>query len=354
MYTPALLKHLKDTGLRGEEVFYAINNEVSDATGGRQEPAIYITGGRPFSFHSDQGELPQPTSPTQLSTTATATATPPPAAPEEPRQPETSATASDSFPKEEIEGFFWRWIDAWQSRDSARYQGHYGSCFAGTTYSHVSGHKSMTRREWMADKAGKFARATGIEVGVENARYQIDGDAVLLAFTQKFVTTYKSGSRPYRDVGEKVLVLRREGGGLKIMSEKFFPPDVRHSHSTAGDSGLYSVVSTFVRDWADAWESRDLGRYRAFYHTAFQGKKGSGMLGYDAWMDDMGSKFRKASWISVEMGELDIRESGDRYTVRYKQTYKSSNYSDVGYKTLTLVKDAGGDLRIVGESWSAK
>jgi adhesin transport system outer membrane protein len=137
------------------------------------------------------------------------------------------------------------------------------------------------------------------------------------------------------------------------MSEKFFPPDVRHTDGTAGDSGLYSVITTFVHDWADAWEARDLERYSTFYHPDFQGKKGSGMLGYDAWMEDMAAKFNKAGRITVGMGELDIEETGDRYRVRYKQTYKSSNYSDVGYKTLTLGKDAEGNLSIIGESWSA-
>lgn len=345
MYTPALLKHLKNPKLRGEEVFYAINNEVSEQTGGVQTPAIYITGGRAFSFHSEQGELPEPAvDPTPLAATeappATPTATPPP------------ATADPAaFTKEEIEAFFWSWIDAWQSRDLARYESHYGSYFAGTSYSHTSGHKSMTRREWMADKASKFSRAQRIEIGVENANFQTDGDAVILAFTQKFLTQY--GKEPYRDEGLKVLLIRREDGQLKIMSEKFFPPDVRHTDGTAGNSGLYSVITTFVHDWADAWEARDLERYSSFYHPDFQGKKGSGMLGYDAWMEDMGAKFRKAGWITVGMGDLDISEVGDQYRVRYKQTYKSSNFSDVGYKTLTLGKDAEGNLFIIGESWSA-
>jgi uncharacterized caspase-like protein/ketosteroid isomerase-like protein len=348
MYTPALLKHLKNPKLRGEEVFYAINNEVSDQTGGQQEPAIYITGGRPFSFHSEQGELPEPeVDPTPLAATdvpPAAPTAPPPAA----RTGEADAAA---FTKEEIEAFFWSWIDAWQSRDLARYESHYGSYFAGTSYSHTSGHKSMTRREWMADKAGKFSRAQRIEIGVENANYQIDGDAVILGFTQKFLTQY--GKEPYRDEGGKILLIRREDGDLKIMSEKFFPPDVRHTDGTAGNSGLYSVITTFVHDWADAWEARDLERYSTFYHPDFQGKKGAGMLGYDAWMEDMAGKFNKAGWIKVGMGELDISETGDRYRVRYKQTYKSSNYSDVGYKTLTLGKDAEGNLFIIGESWSA-
>jgi ketosteroid isomerase-like protein len=348
MYTPALLKHLKNPKLRGEEVFYAINNEVSDQTGGQQEPAIYITGGRPFSFHSEQGELPGPSDdPTPLAATetppATPTATPPP----------TTTVPADptAFSKEEIETFFWSWIDSWQARDLARYESHYGSYFAGTSYSHTSGHKSMTRREWMADKAGKFSKAQRIEIGVENANYQTDGDAVILGFTQKFLTQY--GKEPYRDEGVKILLIRREDGGLRIMSEKFFPPDVRHTDGTAGDSGLYSVITTFVHDWADAWEARDLERYSTFYHPDFQGKKGSGMLGYDAWMEDMAAKFNKAGRITVGMGELDIEETGDRYRVRYKQTYKSSNYSDVGYKTLTLGKDAEGNLSIIGESWSA-
>lgn len=351
MYTPALLKHLKNPKLRGEEVFYAINNEVSEQTGGRQEPAIYITGGRPFSFHSEQGELPGPAvDPTPLAASGVApsapSASPPPAAPEPPR-----TTPAGAFPKEEIEAFFWSWIDAWQSRDLARYESHYGGYFAGTSYSHTSGHKSMTRREWMADKAGKFSKAQRIEIGVENANYQIDGDAVVLGFTQKFLTQY--GKEPYRDEGVKILLLRREDGALKIMSEKFFPPDVRHTDGTAGGSGLYAVIATFVHDWADAWEARDLGRYSSFYHASFQGKKGTETLGYDAWMEDMAGKFRKAGWITVGMGELDIEETGDRYRVRYKQAYKSSNFSDVGYKTLTLGKDAEGNLFIVGESWSA-
>jgi len=350
MYTPALLSHLKNPDLRGEEVFYAINNEVSEKTNGTQEPAIYITGGRPFSFHSDSGNLAQ--TPAQTPSTPVSD-TPLPQDPTEaevPTEPQAQA-GTMQISKEEVEAFLYSWIAAWESKDIVRYSNHYGSYFAGSVYSHTSGHKSLTRRAWMTDKAEKFGRAVQIEVNFTDASYETDGDTVILLFTQDFYTSY--GKEPYRDKGQKILLLRREDGELKIMNEKFFPPDVRHSYANAGDSGLYSVISTFVSDWADAWEARDLDRYCRFYSPSFQGKKGSSYLGYDAWMADMAGKFQKASSISVGMGELDIKESGDRYTVEYKQSYKSSNFSDVGYKTLTLVKDSEGNLKIVGESWRA-
>jgi len=354
MYTPALLKHLKNPDLRGEEVFYAINNEVSEQTKGVQEPAIYITGGRPFSFHSVTGDLPgSTTAPKPLAAAET-----PPSGTEEPttREPEATTqpepdSSAESFTQEEIEALLAGWIEAWESKDIVRYSSCYGSSFAGSNYSHVSGHKSMTRRAWMADKAEKFAKARQIDIGVTDARYQIDGDSVVLMFSQDFMTQYSAD--PYRDKGEKILLLRREDGALKIINEKFFPPDVRHSYDTAGDSGLFSVITSFVHDWADAWEARDIDRYGTYYSPDFQGKKGSSYLGYDAWMEDMSKKFGKTNSISVGMGELDIKEVGGRYTVRYKQTYKASNFSDVGYKTLTLVRDTDGNLSIVGEAWSA-
>ena len=100
-----------------------------------------------------------------------------------------------------------------------------------------------------------------------------------------------------------------------------------------------------------AKESRSIDRYAKFYDRSFQGKKGSRYLDYNAWMDDMASKFRSASHISVGLSDLDIQQTGDRFTVEYKQTYKASNYSDVGYKKLTLIRDANDNLKIVGESW---
>lgn len=350
MYTPALLNHLRNPELRGEEVFYAIANEVSEKTNGTQEPAMYITGGRPFSFHSDSGSLPQSssqTSPTPVSDT------PVPQEPGETQVPGVPQGQPEGMQitKEEVEAFLHSWIAAWESKDIVRYSNHYGSYFAGSVYSHVSGHKSLTRRAWMTDKAEKFGRAVQIEVNFTDASYETDGETVILLFTQDFYTSY--GKEPYRDNGQKILLLRREDGELKIMNEKFFPPDVRHSYANSSDSGLYSVIATFVSEWADAWESRDLNRYSSFYSESFQGKKGSSYLGYDAWMADMAGKFQKAGSISVGMGELDIQEAGDRYTVEYKQTYKSSTFSDVGYKTLTLVKDSDGNLKIVGESWRA-
>ncbi len=350
MYTPALLKHLKNPALRGEEVFYAINNEVSDKTEGAQEPAIYITGGRPFSFHPAAGatlKLPVPpasalgntnTTPAASTTPQALTvAAPPPAS----RQIKTS--------KEEVQAFLNGWVEAWESRNIVRYSSYYGSYFAGSSYSHVSGHKSMTRRAWMEDKKDKFGRARVIDVNTRNASYDIDEETIILKFTQDFMTRYQSD--PYEDTGEKVMLLRREGGELKIVNEKFFPPNVRHSYTSAGDSGLYSVITSFVHDWADAWESRNINSYSSYYADSFQGKKGSKYLGYDAWMGDMGGKFRNTSSISVGLGELDIKESGTNYTVRYRQNYKASNYSDVGYKNLTLQKDSAGNLKIVAESW---
>lgn len=350
MYTPALLNHLKNPELRGEEVFYAINNEVSEKTNGTQEPAIYITGGRPFSFHSDTGNLAKTTVQTSPAPVSDSPQPQEPRQAEVPDEPQVQPDAMQ-ITKEEVEAFLHSWIAAWESKDIVRYSNHYGSYFAGSVYSHVSGHKSLTRRAWMTDKAEKFGRAVQIEVNFSDASYETDGDTVILLFTQDFTTSY--GKEPYRDNGQKILLLRREDGELKIMNEKFFPPDVRHSYANSSDSGLYSVISTFVSEWADAWEARDLNRYSSFYSPSFQGKKGSSYLGYDAWMADMAGKFQKASSISVGMGELDIQEAGDRYTVEYKQSYKSSNFSDVGYKTLTLIKDSEGNLKIVGESWRA-
>lgn len=361
MYTPALLKHLKNPKLRGEEVFYAINNEVSDATEGRQEPAIYITGGRPFSFHSDSGNIPA-TASTGGSTGSTATGGSTPSTPSStggrPSSGSGSTTATPSTPppapdmqvsKQEIQNFLDNWIAAWESRDINRYSRHYGRYFAGSSYSHVSGHKSMTRRTWMNDKAEKFGKARAIDVAYNNASYQTDGETVILKFQQDFFTQYQQSH--YKDTGVKVLLLRREDGRLRIVNEKFFPPEVAHQGESSGGSGLYSVVSTFVHDWAAAWESRSIDRYAKFYDRSFQGKKGSRYLDYNAWMDDMASKFRSASHISVGLSDLDIQQTGDRFTVEYKQTYKASNYSDVGYKKLTLIRDANDNLKIVGESW---
>ncbi|MDF1656157.1 MAG: caspase family protein [Verrucomicrobiales bacterium] len=344
MYTPALLKHLKNNNLRGEEVFYAINNEVSDKTEGSQEPAIYITGGRPFSFHASVGSNTKPSPPasqagTPQNTPPSATTNPPP----------TMVGRQVEVSKDEVQTFLDGWVAAWESRDLSRYSNFYADYFAGSNYSHVSGHKSMTRRAWMEDKGDKFRRAHVIDVNTRNASFQTDEEIIVLKFTQDFMTRY--GSDPYNDTGEKVLLLRKINGSLKIVNEKFFPPNVRNDYETAGDSGLYSVITSFVYDWADAWQARDLNRYRSFYGSSFQGKKGSSYLGYTDWMNDMAGKFRKASSITVGVGELDIREAGDRYTVKYRQTYKASNYSDVGYKFLTLKKTPDGDLEIVGESW---
>ena len=101
-----------------------------------------------------------------------------------------------------------------------------------------------------------------------------------------------------------------------------------------------------LRDWAAAWSAKDLNRYYGFYGESFP----AGKAKRAAWMAQRKKALGKPGEISVELADVQTRElSPTRVETTFRQSYRSSGFSDQMVKTLTWER-AGADWVIVGES----
>lgn len=102
------------------------------------------------------------------------------------------------------------------------------------------------------------------------------------------------------------------------------------------------VVATRLEAWRVAWESKDAGRYLAFYASSFvpADKRARG-----AWEADRRGKLDKKGEIRVQVNAPAIKAEGETVSVVFEQRYQSGNYSDVGRKQLEWVRE-GGEWKI--------
>lgn len=102
------------------------------------------------------------------------------------------------------------------------------------------------------------------------------------------------------------------------------------------------LVASRLEAWRVAWESKDAGRYLAFYASTFvpADKRARG-----AWEADRRSKLDKKGEIKVQVNGPAIKAEGEAVSVIFEQRYQSGNYSDVGRKQLEWVRE-GGEWKI--------
>ncbi len=108
----------------------------------------------------------------------------------------------------------------------------------------------------------------------------------------------------------------------------------------------HKETSRLIADWADAWSSKDIGRYRACYADDFYSRK----MDLDAWIRYKKNLSKRYDSIQVSVEDLQIRENSDRTTATFVQRYRSSGHLSVGMKTIRL-KRLGGQWRIYREMW---
>lgn len=107
-----------------------------------------------------------------------------------------------------------------------------------------------------------------------------------------------------------------------------------------------SLTTRRLNDWAAAWESKDVERYLGFYAPDFKPARG----GAAAWKADRRAKVGKPGPIGVKVEEIQtLVLAPDRVETRFKQTYRSSGFNDVGNKALTWQR-TGDQWFIVKES----
>jgi len=101
-----------------------------------------------------------------------------------------------------------------------------------------------------------------------------------------------------------------------------------------------------LNDWVAAWEAKDAERYLSFYAPGFTPSNGR----VDTWKARRAALVTKNGPISVKVSDvLTTTLSNGRVETRFKQTYRSSNFSDVTNKVL-LWHRFGDEWQIVKET----
>lgn len=96
------------------------------------------------------------------------------------------------------------WSDAWQKKDVDGYLSHYSKDFAPAKSTHAA---------WESNRRRVIASAGDIELKVDNVKTTTDGDKVLTAFDQSYVT------KKFKDQGAKQLTWKQESSQWVIVKE---------------------------------------------------------------------------------------------------------------------------------------
>jgi len=98
-------------------------------------------------------------------------------------------------------------------------------------------------------------------------------------------------------------------------------------------------VSKALAGWAAAWSRQDVKAYLGYYASNFN----PGNMSRKAWEDQREERLRRPSWIKVTYDTPSISIEGNKATVRFRQSYKASNFKSSSSKTMVFTKS--------GNSW---
>lgn len=107
-------------------------------------------------------------------------------------------------------------------------------------------------------------------------------------------------------------------------------------------------LETWLNAWRKAWESKNLDTYMTYYDDKFEAMK----MNKDAWRTYKSRLNGNYKEIAVRISQPMALEHRGRAIVRFVQSYTSDQLSDIGEKTMHLVK-RDGQWKILSETWRA-
>lgn len=112
-------------------------------------------------------------------------------------------------------------------------------------------------------------------------------------------------------------------------------------------------VKSFLREWKESWEEKDVERYLSFYSDKFRWKRG----GIREWRRYKKRVISNKEFIEVKIDDLTIlafrrglSKEVEYYLAEFRQSYRSDKFSDLGIKRLYIIKEGDG-LRILEEEF---
>lgn len=99
-------------------------------------------------------------------------------------------------------------------------------------------------------------------------------------------------------------------------------------------------IRAFVASWAEAWQTRDIGRYLACYAPSFD--PGPSFSSLSAWKKQRQRRILGSRNIHLLLHDMRLRHVGDQWRVTFFQEYRSASYSDRVFKELRLIRTGHG------------
>lgn len=91
------------------------------------------------------------------------------------------------------------------------------------------------------------------------------------------------------------------------------------------------LITKQTRDWASAWERKDVDAYLAFYADSFVPEKS---LSKEAWATQRRSRIENAGKISLVLQDIKVNVNGTKATSEFLQQYQTVKYQDSVAKVL--------------------
>ncbi|MDX1776224.1 MAG: hypothetical protein R3297_06555, partial [Desulfobulbales bacterium] len=108
--------------------------------------------------------------------------------------------------------------------------------------------------------------------------------------------------------------------------------------ATTGARKDKQQIIAFIEDWRQAWVSKQIDPYIAFYDASFK----SGGKNLAQWKAHKKNLNETYAFISVNLSDITVDWTDRGATVSFLQEYRSDRYSAKGKKTLYLVHDSNG------------
>ena len=237
--------------------------------------------------------------------------------------------------------FLETWKTAFVTGDSTKYRACYGERFRELT---------PLWEQWEPFRTAWQRAQIPFEVTLENLTLLRGNPCVVALFDEVMHL-----DRHEAAVGAKKLFLEKDGTTWKITGEVYQPAESNPSISKPWRTAFadldrryrdYGAIADRVAEWAEAWSSEDIARYRACYAEDFRAMG----MDLEAWIRYKEGLNRRYDFIRVSIEDLEIRQGAERSTAIFLQRYRSSGHRAVGIKRLQL-KRIGGAWKIYRETW---
>lgn len=109
-----------------------------------------------------------------------------------------------------------------------------------------------------------------------------------------------------------------------------------------------SFALDWFNTWKKQWESQDLENYIKNYSEEFSAPP----FNKKTWLQHKQKLKDRYTYVKVLVSEPNIIQIKNQYLIQFVQNYESDGHKDVGIKTLYVLKQEDGKLKIKREEWS--